>query len=228
MLVLFVIFVSICSSNPTTYWWKGFFEFFCYESTQICKWNLCLLTDNATHYFLFITSLSSNIIYGFLLLNKTHIFTCWGKPNVFQYSFVTMHYFLFVIIGATLVQLVMSERNYKRNITVKNPFTNNCNTMVDPTKIFFQLNSCCKWRYVKQWIIPIFFLKYFIWEFTLCFPLLSYMIPCHILRKFKPVVCFKIGCNFIFKMISNNLSPTKKNGYDNEQNTQTILISWKT
>ena len=53
--------------------------------------------------------------------------------NLFQYSFVTIHSFCFIVITETVVQLVTSERNHEQNISVKNPLTNNCNKILDTT-----------------------------------------------------------------------------------------------
>ena len=67
-------------------------------------------------------------------------FSMLGKYNGFQYSFVTIHFFCLIFINATVVQTFFSERKCKREITVKNPLTNNCNTMVDTTNKISQLN----------------------------------------------------------------------------------------
>ena len=95
----------------------------------------------------------SNTCYEFPLLRETFIIIFREKPNCFKYSFVTIHYFCFIIINTKLVQIVFYERKCKRKITVKNPFTKKCNTMMDPVKIIFQLNQCWIWIYVKQGII---------------------------------------------------------------------------
>ena len=81
-------------------------------------------------------------------MNKTFIFICLEKPNGFKYEFVTINYY-FIIINATLVQIITSKRKCKRKTTVKNTPTNNCNTMRGTTKKVVQLNYCCKWRHVK-------------------------------------------------------------------------------
>ena len=81
---------------------------------------------------------NANILSGVLLLNKTHIFLCWKKSNGFQYSCVTLCSFF--IIFAILVHLVMVDRNRKNHIAVKNTLTNNCNTMLNPTKKVVQLS----------------------------------------------------------------------------------------
>ena len=124
-----------------------------------------------------------------------------GKSNCFKYSFLTIHSFCFVVIAATVVQSYLYERKCKNKITVKNPLASNCNTMVDPVKKIFQLDQYFLWIYSKQGIISIFFLWYFILECASWFSLLSYMIQCHILRKFKPIILLWWGCNFIFKLI---------------------------
>ena len=62
------------------------------------------------------------------------------KPNDFQYYFVTIHSFNFIIFNSTVVQLVLSKRKWKRKIAVEHPLTNNCNMMVDYTNKVFQLN----------------------------------------------------------------------------------------
>ena len=78
--------------------------------------------------------------FEFSLLNDNFIIIFREKPNRFQQFFVTINYFCLIIINATILQIVFSERKCKRNITVKNPLTNNYNTMVDPAKKIFQLD----------------------------------------------------------------------------------------
>ena len=56
------------------------------------------------------------------------------KPNGFQYSFVTIPSVCFIIISATVIKLITSERKHKKNITFKNTPTSNCNKMLDPKK----------------------------------------------------------------------------------------------
>ena len=56
--------------------------------------------------------ISSNISYGFLLMNKTRIFSV-EKPNGFQYYFVAIHSFCLIIISKTVVQIVTSESKRK-------------------------------------------------------------------------------------------------------------------
>ena len=60
--------------------------------------------------------------------------------NIFKYPFVTIAYFWFIVIIATVAHLIMSDRNIKINIAVKNSLTTNCNTMLDDTKKSFELN----------------------------------------------------------------------------------------
>ena len=100
------------------------------------------ISDIYLGYIIFCLYLIYNIkiINVFLLLKKTCIFIYWGKPNGFQYSFVTIYSFCFVIISVTLAQIFTSERKCKRNINVKNILTNNCNTEFNPTGKVFQLN----------------------------------------------------------------------------------------
>ena len=105
----------------------------------------------------------SNTCYEFSLLNDTFSILFCEEPNCFQWSFVTIQSICIVIINETVVQIVFCERKCKSEINIKNSLTNNCNTMMDPVKIIFQLNQCWIWRYVKQRLISIFFLKYFIW-----------------------------------------------------------------
>ena len=105
------------------------------------------------------------------LLNDTFIFIFCEKPNVIQYSFVNIHFFCIIIIDTTVVQIITFERKYKCKITVKNTHTNNCNTIVYPLKRIFWSNQCWIWKYVKQGIISIFFLQYFICNFYRGFPL---------------------------------------------------------
>ena len=124
-----------------------------------------------------------------LLLEEIFNILCLGKPNGFQYYFVTINFFCFIMINATVVQIFFCERNCKRKITVNNTLTNKCNTIVDPAKKIFQLNQFWIWIYVKQGIISILFLQYFIWEFASWFYILSFMIQCHILKEFKPIIC---------------------------------------
>ena len=101
------------------------------------------------------------------LLNDTVIVLFCEKPNVIQYSFVNIHFFCLIIIDATVVQIFTCERKKKCKITVKNTLTKNCNTMVDTLKKTLQPNQCWIWKYVKQGIISIFFLQYFICNFEL-------------------------------------------------------------
>ena len=53
------------------------------------------------------------------------------------------------------------------------------------------------------------------------------MIHCHILCRFNPVVSLSEGVIASLKQPEEILSPTKKNVYDNEHNTQTLFISCK-
>ena len=132
----------------------------------------------------------SNNFYGFLLLNYTFSILFCEEPNLFHYYFVAIDYCFFIIINATVVQIVFCDRKGKSKVTVKNKLSNNCNTMLNTVKIIFQLNQCWIWRYFKKGIVSIFFLQYFIWEFSSWFTLLSYMIQCHTLSKFNPIICF--------------------------------------
>ena len=97
--------------------------------------------------------------YEFSFLDNTVIIIFCEIPNCYQYYFLTIHSFFFVIINATIVHILFFERKRKRKITVKNPFTNNCNTMVDPAKKMFQLNQCWIWKHVNQDIISKLFLQ---------------------------------------------------------------------
>ena len=100
---------------------------------------------------------------------------------LFNHSFI-----FFSIIIATVIQILTSGRERKINITVKNLLTNNCNTIIYPTKKFFQLRWWRKWIYFNQSIIFILFPKYSIWYFHR----ISYIIHFHILINFKPVIYF--------------------------------------
>ena len=133
-------------------------------------------------------------------------------------------YFCFVITNAIVVQILFCEEKCKGKITVKNPLTNNCNTILYPTRKIFHLNQYWIWIYVKQGIILTFFLQYSIWEFSFCFYILSYIIQFHILSKFKAIIFLSWGCNFICKMINSNFSSMIKNGDGNEQNAQALVF----
>ena len=63
----------------------------------------------------------------------------WGDPEIFQYYFLTIHLFCFATVNTTVVKKIFIESNCKSKVTVKSPLTNNCNTMVDPTKKIIQL-----------------------------------------------------------------------------------------
>ena len=81
------------------------------------------------------------------------------NPNLFQYSYVTINQFSFIINNTTAVQIIFCEGNLIK-------LANNCNTIVGTVKIIFQLNQCWIWIYVKKGII-LFFL-----------PSILYMIFC--------------------------------------------------
>ena len=118
---------------------------------------------------------------------------------IFNHSLICL-----TVVNSTLFLIVFFERKCKREIIVKNPLTNNCNTTVDPVKKIFQINHCFVFIYVKQRIISISFLQWFIWELAKLFSLLSYMIKFYIFSKFKPIIYLLQGCNFIFKLDSRN------------------------
>ena len=103
--------------------------------------------------------LLSNTCYEFLLLNDTFSIIICQKTDFFQYSLVAINFFCFSIIYTTIVEVVFCERKSKRKITVKNPLTRSCNTIVDPAKIIFQLNHCWIWRYFRQGIISMLLLQ---------------------------------------------------------------------
>ena len=77
--------------------------------------------------------------YKFSLIKDTFIIIFWGEHNFFQYSFVTICSFCFIIINAKVFQIIFSERNCKSKITVKNHLSTT----------------------VTQWLIPP--IKYFNW-----------------------------------------------------------------
>ena len=55
------------------------------------------------------------------ILNNTFIIIFCEKPNFFKYYFVTIHYFCFIIINETLVQVFFCESKHKRKIPGINP-----------------------------------------------------------------------------------------------------------
>ena len=59
-------------------------------------------------------------------------------------------------------------------------------------------------------------------------PFLSNIINCHILGKFKHVLCFKRGYNIIYKNICSKFVINKEKSQKNEKNTQSLLIYCKT
>ena len=119
------------------------------------------------HYFLF----------KVCLYHQTHVMNVhfWRKfllfslgKNLMYFKLLCNNSFIFlIIINTTVVQLVLSERKRKSKITVKNPLTNNCNTVVD------SINLLPSILYTGVWIVV--------------FPsLLHYSLK--ILIKFKPVI----------------------------------------
>ena len=56
----------------------------------------------------------SNTCYEFSFLNDSFSILFCEKPNCFQYSFVTIHYFLFIIINATAVQILFLWEEVQR------------------------------------------------------------------------------------------------------------------
>ena len=87
--------------------------------------------------------ISWNTCYEFSILKDNFIIFFW-KKNAFNTPLQQFLIF-FIIINSTVVHIVLSERNCKRKITIKNPPTNNCNTMVHPNKKVFKPNHC--WIY---------------------------------------------------------------------------------
>ena len=142
---------------------------------------------NLGYIFLYHLYIIKHMLWIFTSRGHFECYLFW-KTNCFQYSFIKDYSSCFIIINATVVQIVFCERNHKRKITVKTPLTNNCNAMVDPVKIVFRLDQFWVWIYVKEVIIFIFFVQYFIQRFALWFFLLPWMIQCHILSKFKPII----------------------------------------
>ena len=60
-----------------------------------------------------------NPYFSLLTSGEGLIFICWKKPNKFQYSLVTNYSLCFVIIGATVVKILTSQRECKMNISIK-------------------------------------------------------------------------------------------------------------
>ena len=77
-------------------------------------------------------------------------FSLLEKPNGFQYYLINILYFFIIIIVSTVVKIFTSDRKRKKDITFKNPLTKKINKFWNSTNKFFQLNYCCKQRYVKK------------------------------------------------------------------------------
>ena len=71
------------------------------------------------HFSIYIIFITSNIISVSFLLRKIHIFLFYKEPNIFQYYFGTITFFCVFVINETVVHIVTSGKNHKRNITVK-------------------------------------------------------------------------------------------------------------
>ena len=108
------------------------------------------------HYFMFKTCLYHQTHAMNFYFRGKNIILFQGKTNVFRYDFVAINSLFFIVVNETVVQLVLSERKWKSEATVKNSLTNNSKKMVDPTRKIFQLNQCWICIYVNQWIISIY------------------------------------------------------------------------
>ena len=75
-----------------------------------------------------------------LYFQTKQLFSLLNKTQWILILILNMNYFCFIVIIATVVQLLTSESNLKHIIDIKNPLTNNCNIMLDITKRVCQLN----------------------------------------------------------------------------------------
>ena len=100
-------------------------------------------TDICLGYFIFCLKRLYISKHNFMIFTSEWnlFFSLLGKPNGFQYSLVTISYYYFIIINATLVQIFLCERNCKGKINIKIPLTNNCKKWWIPQRDYFNWNN---------------------------------------------------------------------------------------